>query len=735
MLTLKSLSPSRTSLTIPPLSTSPFASPLASPAGSATSTTSRRPSSSDYFPPVNRAPPKRVPREEALKNVKAIEGVLAAWNEYRAAVAGAGKAGKKLAGAVRELVGCMDKTQVPAQTMRPTAAMIDKIAELTTKLAKKVDKEYEEANSSASKYFTLLAKESRTHDAYLGAIGKKHDKAAHNVPTRHRNHREAYRKASKSLSDTSSAHAGLFTLKETLIEDINRAHDDHQCLIGSKQAVLLLQLASSCGVLASSQLAFLSDGLRKAGAVYPDIEYFQALADIQWQCALPPSLDEAEEDAKCDHLRLMKARVALGEMDVVGTQTWEGLQCPPGTRAGAGEGQGEVEGEGKKRQGEGTPLVGGVGVGKGNGGAGEKGEKHQGGSGASPAHNSPSSEKAKAAQAQTKPPHQPQAHTQAQFPTPPPTAQPPRPQLTTHNSTSSHPSHSTSASTTSSSLTLVSPQGRHPPSRDLPPGAAAPNPSAERDERSAPHPAGTGGNENASRRQAREDPPRLPLAAHARGGGAAERPISRYEDAPYSSSAGGDGAGHVPPGGYPDPRGPAHPPASAGSAQNAQPARTRPSISHGHSRSMNMSNSRPDPIPLPRSSSRRSVSQIAAAFSLLTARQPPTQRPTGSRRVTMPPTYTASPLLLPSSSSDAAHAGRYAPQEGYRHSLGSGYFGHHDEGYGHGHGRGYEFEHRSDRGDRGDGGYPGQVDRRSSVVAPRPVRVSGISPELHEYEE
>jgi hypothetical protein len=123
-----------------------------------------------------------------------MEEVLVGWNEYRVAVAAVGNAGRKLAGAIRELVGVMDKTEVPgtacwdwlvgryaeanaAQTMRPIAVMLESISELMIKLAKKVDKEYDEANGHASKYFTLLAKESRTHEAYLGVMDKRHDKA------------------------------------------------------------------------------------------------------------------------------------------------------------------------------------------------------------------------------------------------------------------------------------------------------------------------------------------------------------------------------------------------------------------------------------------------------------------------------------------------------------------------------------------------------------------------------
>ena len=51
-------------------------------------------------------------QDEALKTVKTIENVLRAWNEYRVCVAATGKAGRKLAGALKDLSGHMDKTTV-----------------------------------------------------------------------------------------------------------------------------------------------------------------------------------------------------------------------------------------------------------------------------------------------------------------------------------------------------------------------------------------------------------------------------------------------------------------------------------------------------------------------------------------------------------------------------------------------------------------------------------------------
>ena len=51
-------------------------------------------------------------QDEALKTVKTIENVLRAWNEYRVCMSATGKAGRKLAGALKDLSGHMDKTSV-----------------------------------------------------------------------------------------------------------------------------------------------------------------------------------------------------------------------------------------------------------------------------------------------------------------------------------------------------------------------------------------------------------------------------------------------------------------------------------------------------------------------------------------------------------------------------------------------------------------------------------------------
>ncbi|RXK42022.1 hypothetical protein M231_00743 [Tremella mesenterica] len=319
-------SPSRPS-TLPLVSPN---SPSVNSQRSVTSATSHPPSPS-YFPPVNRDPPRQVKPDEALKTVKAVEDLLGGWNEYRISLAASAKAGRKLAGAMRGLIGCMDKTEVSAQTIRPTAALIEQTADVTMKLARKIDKEYDEVNSDASRYFTLLAvssplsqwllmtreKETRSHEAYLTAISKKHDKAE-----------KAYRKASKTLSDTPTAHAGLLALKDNLGGDISRANIEHMSLIGTKQSLLLLRLASGAGVLAEGMVGWFSEGLKVSAGGYKDVMYFRALADAKWQNDLPSDLDEKQDEKRREEIRVMKARVAMGESDIVG-DIWNPTQDVP----------------------------------------------------------------------------------------------------------------------------------------------------------------------------------------------------------------------------------------------------------------------------------------------------------------------------------------------------------------------------------------------------------------------
>ncbi|KAL7424181.1 hypothetical protein Q5752_001767 [Cryptotrichosporon argae] len=313
---------SSSSLSAPPSAASAPVTPPAHSPSSSRSSSSAYPSSqphsgqptpshsldqSGYFQPTHRP----VNAQDAFKAVRAMEDLLAAWNEYRIALTNVGKTGRKLAGAMRDAAACVAKTEVPAQTLRPAAAALDDVADVTIKFSKHVDQAYDSANSSASKYFGLLAKETRAHEAYLATMRKKHDKSE-----------KAYRRASKDLAETSTAHATLLTFQAELALDLRRAEADHTDLLRHKQGATLFKLASGCGTVAVESMDWLAESLRKAGRGRGDIEYFRTLADLEWKRSLPTDLEDQAEDAKRDTVRLAKTRVVMGEADIVGHAVW-----------------------------------------------------------------------------------------------------------------------------------------------------------------------------------------------------------------------------------------------------------------------------------------------------------------------------------------------------------------------------------------------------------------------------
>lgn len=243
--TLKGLSPSRASLSlsIPP---SGQPSPLSSPGRSPRSITDDR---AEYVPVSTPSPIKAVTRDEAIKVVKRLEEVLAAWNDYRLSLAASGKAGRRLASAMKDLCGVLDKADVPCKshcihlgdlaastnTLNRSYAQagICVVGGISGAINQVVQESGWDVRSSQHLYLEVLhplgresachlgglgkklnppKKESRSHDAYLNAIGKKHDKAE-----------KAYRKVSKTLNDSAAAHSGIEAYKTSLADDIARS--------------------------------------------------------------------------------------------------------------------------------------------------------------------------------------------------------------------------------------------------------------------------------------------------------------------------------------------------------------------------------------------------------------------------------------------------------------------------------------------------------------------------------
>ena len=106
-----SLSPARPNLPlqIPSTNVTPLSSPGRSPINTQPSPSAGYFSRADA---TSAGKTKGISRDDAFKAVKHFEEVLTAWNEYRIALNQAGKAGRKLGAALRDLGGDNHRTSV-----------------------------------------------------------------------------------------------------------------------------------------------------------------------------------------------------------------------------------------------------------------------------------------------------------------------------------------------------------------------------------------------------------------------------------------------------------------------------------------------------------------------------------------------------------------------------------------------------------------------------------------------
>lgn len=54
----------------------------------------------------------------------------------------------------------------------------------------------------------------------------------------------------------------------------------------------------------------------------------RVLAESRWTASLPCDLDETDQGRMREMMRIQKARVAMGELDVVGDAVWDNMARP-----------------------------------------------------------------------------------------------------------------------------------------------------------------------------------------------------------------------------------------------------------------------------------------------------------------------------------------------------------------------------------------------------------------------
>ncbi|SPO31531.1 uncharacterized protein UTRI_06462_B [Ustilago trichophora] len=273
--------------TPPPIS--PLAHPLPTPSASTSA-----------LKPVSSADVNLVERPDLHKSLKALESLLVNLDEYRDLSARLAKVEKKLAKSASELERTKVVQDTPAQTLQITSTMFEALAEVSSRHAKHVQKEYEAVNDACAKYFKKVAKEERAHDELVHNLDAKIKKA-------NAAHEKNVKKA--TANKALESHDKYIATVQALTNDISRAKNAHALSMAAKSHVSSLLVASTVGGLAEVEFKRRCESVRRVGPHVGRLNELLCFTSSEFMPALQASEFEQAEQGQAEYLASLAAQV------------------------------------------------------------------------------------------------------------------------------------------------------------------------------------------------------------------------------------------------------------------------------------------------------------------------------------------------------------------------------------------------------------------------------------------
>ena len=272
----------------PGLATSPnAASPLAQPLP----TPSAQPSANDAI---------LVERSDLHKSLKALESLLVNLDEYCHLSAHLAKVEKKLAKSASQLERTKIVLDTPAQTLQVSSAMFEGLAEVSSRHAKHVQKEYEAVNDACAKYFKKVAKEERVHDELVQNLDAKIKKA-------NAAHEKNVKKA--TANKALESHDKYIATVQALTNDISCAKNAHAASIAAKSHVSSLLVASTLGGLADVEFKRHCESVRRVGPHVGRLNELLCFTSSDFMPALQASQFDQAEHGQAEYLATLAPQV------------------------------------------------------------------------------------------------------------------------------------------------------------------------------------------------------------------------------------------------------------------------------------------------------------------------------------------------------------------------------------------------------------------------------------------
>ncbi len=255
---------------------------------------------SPLAPPSSSADVHLVERPDLHKSLKALETLLVNLDEYRDLSARLAKVQKRLAKSASDLERNKVVLDTPSQTLQISSTMFDGLADVASRHAKHIQKEYEALNDACAKYFKKVAKEERAHDDYLATLDAKIKKA--NL---------AHDKNVKKASGTRAleSHDKYIATVQALTNDVSRAKNAHALSMAAKSHVASLLVASTLGGLADVDFKHRCESIRRIGPHVGRLNHLLCFTSSEFMPALHQSELQQAQQGQADYLASLAAQV------------------------------------------------------------------------------------------------------------------------------------------------------------------------------------------------------------------------------------------------------------------------------------------------------------------------------------------------------------------------------------------------------------------------------------------
>lgn len=225
-------------------------------------------------------------RDDLHKNLKNLENVISALDEYRELAFKLTKASKRYCRALRDYAANKECETVYSMTISNASGYYDSYAEVEGKLAKALQKDYDILNNFADKHFRKVAKEERIHDDHVGSLDKQIKRAGGRYE----------QKARKKDRDAVEAHDKYISALSSMGSEIARAKREHQVSYAKRERYAAMMVAQSAARIAESDFSANGELLKRCGPHLGRVQEWAPFAEENMPPPPPDLRDSDDED-------------------------------------------------------------------------------------------------------------------------------------------------------------------------------------------------------------------------------------------------------------------------------------------------------------------------------------------------------------------------------------------------------------------------------------------------------